>query len=146
MKQKILSGILAGVMAFTVMPMAVGAANKETKITFSDATYAKVGEKIEITVSIENNPGFVSATIPVEWDESKLKLDYVDKTEQIEGLLTDDVTPYGIEKCGWLGYEIYVLVKTIIAKRKAKKLIELAKSKIENADNIVIEDNSDSKN
>ena len=48
--------------------------------------------------------------------------------------------------CGWLGYEIYVLVKTIIAKRKAKKLIELAKSKIENADNIVIEDNSDSKN
>ena len=51
-----------------------------------------------------------------------------------------------IALCGWLGYEIYVLVKTIIAKRKAKKLIELAKSKIENADNIVIEDNSDSKN
>ena len=51
-----------------------------------------------------------------------------------------------IALCGWLGYEIYVLVKTIIAKRKAKKLIELAKSKLENADNIVIEDNSDSKN
>lgn len=24
--------------------------------------------------------------------------------------------------CAWLGYEIYVLVKTIIQKRKAKKL------------------------
>lgn len=51
-----------------------------------------------------------------------------------------------IALCGWLGYEIYVLVKTIIAKRKAKKLIELAKSKLDTADNIVIEDNSDSKN
>ena len=51
-----------------------------------------------------------------------------------------------IALCGWLGYAIYVLVKTIIAKRKAKKLIELAKSKLDTADNIVIEDNSDSKN
>ena len=25
--------------------------------------------------------------------------------------------------CAWLGYEIYVLIKTIIQKRKAKKLV-----------------------
>ena len=26
--------------------------------------------------------------------------------------------------CGWLGYEIYVLIKTIIQKRKSKKQVE----------------------
>lgn len=106
MKQKILSGILAGVMSCSVIPMAVGAAGMEPKITFSDATYAKVGDKIEITVSIKNNPGFVSATIPVQWDQTKLKLDRVDETGKIKELLADGVTPYGIEKCGWLGYDI----------------------------------------
>lgn len=51
-----------------------------------------------------------------------------------------------IALCGWLGYEIYVLVKTIIAKRKAKKLIELAKSKLNSADNIVVNNDTDSQN
>ena len=111
MKQKILSGILAGVMAFTVMPMAVSAANKDTKITFSDATYAEVGDEIKITVSIENNPGFVSATIPVQWDKTKLVLKSIDKTDMIEELLADGVTPSGIETCGWIGYEITDAVK-----------------------------------
>ncbi len=112
MKQKILSGILAGVMAFTVIPMAVGAADMEPKITFSDATYTKVGDEVEITVSIENNPGFVSATIPVQWDEEKLVLKRIDNTDMIEDLLADNVDPQGFyskegEKiCGWLGREI----------------------------------------
>ena len=34
--------------------------------------------------------------------------------------------------CAWLGYEIYVLVKTIIAKRKAKKMLSADLSNKEN--------------
>lgn len=48
--------------------------------------------------------------------------------------------------CIWFCYELYVLVKTIIEKRKTKKIIGLTKSKLDTVDTIIIEDNLDSKN
>ena len=53
-----------------------------------------------------------------------------------------------IALCAWLGYALFDLVRSIIAKRKLKKLLQQKQEEcdIEAVDTIEIEDNLDSKN
>ena len=52
MKQRLLSGILAGIMVSTVMPMAVTAEkSSDPRIQFGEAYYANDSKTVKITVS-----------------------------------------------------------------------------------------------
>jgi len=95
-------------MVSTVMPMAVTAEkSSDPRIQFGEAYYANDSKTVKITVSIENNPGFVSTTIPVTWNKDQLTLKGVAETDLIDnGLLESGSEPQGIKNCGWIGYTI----------------------------------------
>lgn len=110
MKQRLISVMLACLMVFTVLPMMVSAADRDVEIVFStEDSDGKVGSTVQIEVSIKNNPGFVSTTIPVLWNSSELELVGVleENRDLVEnGLLKKGSNPQGMENCGWIGYEI----------------------------------------
>jgi len=126
MKQRLISVMLACLMALTVLPMTVGADDaaadeNAVKIEFETvevtAEEGKAGSTVEVKVYIVNNPGFVSTTIPVMWDTAELELISVpEETRNLEtnGLLAEGSQPKGIdENSGWIGYEITEAVKEL---------------------------------
>lgn len=94
--KKIISGmlVLAGAAAFAVTAGADEAAANVPTIRFETVELDEAADTVEIDVCIENNPGFVSATFPVTWDDSVLKL--------------VDIQDYHTTvTSGWIGYEEY---------------------------------------
>lgn len=73
MRRKILCAVLSLLMVVTMLPIVVGAADNPT-ITFEQQTTAAGASVVSVDVKITNNPGFVSATIPVKWDASVMTL------------------------------------------------------------------------
>ncbi len=94
--KKIISGLLvvAGVVASAGIAGADEAIQAVPTIRFGTVELDGAVDTVEIDVYIENNPGFVSATIPVTWDDSVLKL--VD-IQDYHTTVTD----------GWMGYSEY---------------------------------------
>lgn len=86
MKRRLIGVLLTFVMILTLLPGIIGAAEAEAKtptITLESTESGRLkGSKVQIDVTISNNPGFVSATIPVKWDSSVLKLTEVKNTEK----------------------------------------------------------------
>ncbi len=94
--------IFSGLLAVAGVAMFAGAAGAEdaaesTKIRFQTVELTETSETVEIEVYIENNPGFVSATIPVTWDETVLKL------MEIQDYHTTVTS-------GWAGYSEYTKI------------------------------------
>jgi len=96
--KKIISGLLAvaGIAAFAGAAGATGLETADTSATirFETVTLNETSETVAIDVYIENNPGFVSATIPVTWDDTVLKLTDI---QDYDATITS----------GWVGYSEY---------------------------------------
>lgn len=73
MRRKFLCAVLSLLMVVSLLPIVVGAADNPT-ITFEQQTTAAGASEVKVDVKITNNPGFVSATIPVKWDASVMTL------------------------------------------------------------------------
>ena len=100
MKKRLFCLVLVCLMVFAALPMLIGAeGSEEQTFTLSLSTDAKVnktkGSTVSVDVMISNVPekGIVSATIPVFWETTSLKLVSVEKTD-------------GFIKEGWLGADI----------------------------------------
>jgi len=94
--KRIISALLAvaGAASFAAAAGAEDAVQTEPTIRFETVEVAESAATVAIDVYIENNPGFVSATIPVTWDDSVLKL--------------VDIQDYHTTvTSGWIGYEEY---------------------------------------
>lgn len=100
MKKRIIGVLLACVMILTVLPALVGAddAAETEKLVISIAKDAQLsntkGSTVRVAVEITENPGIVSLTLPVVWNNNVLKLTGVEQTD-------------GVIKEGWLGYTEY---------------------------------------
>lgn len=70
---------------------------KGGKLELNNAT-VKVGEKINISINLSDNPGFISANLYVKYDESVLKLQKVSDGNIINGAAHSDsyTSPYGL--------------------------------------------------
>ena len=85
MKKKLISLLLAALMVLSVLPLLVGAddAPKKLKISIESGEVARTeGSTVSLDVKLDENPGIVSATIPVVWNPEYLILtgvDYDDK-------------------------------------------------------------------
>lgn len=89
MRKRILCAMFALLMVVTLLPVVAGADAKPT-ITFVQQETAAGASKVKIDVMLENNPGFVSATIPVKWDPSIMTL-------------TDSIQVTNVVDQGWCG-------------------------------------------
>ena len=72
MQKKALSWIITAAMLLSVITLNVFAAEKG-QFVVSDAV-GEAGETVEITVSIENNPGIIAAALKVHYDTDQLEL------------------------------------------------------------------------
>lgn len=72
MQKKALCWIITAAMLLSVITLNVFAAEKG-QFVVSDAV-GKAGETVEITVSIENNPGIIAAALKVHYDTEQLEL------------------------------------------------------------------------
>lgn len=82
MRKRILCAMLALLMIVTLLPVVVGAASDPT-ITFVQQATAAGASEVKVDVKITNNPGFVSATIPVKWDASIMTLTNVTEVTDV---------------------------------------------------------------
>ena len=101
MKKRLISVLLACMMILTVLPAIVGAgdAAADTEgLVISIAKDAQLtntkGSTVRVAVTVESNPGVVSMTLPVVWNDNILKLTGVEQTD-------------GVIKTGWIGYTEY---------------------------------------
>ena len=70
MKRKILSLLLALMMAFSILPVDMIANAADTSATIiAEEVWAASGSKVEMKVDIANNPGILGATLTVSWGE-----------------------------------------------------------------------------
>lgn len=76
MRRKFLCAVLSLLMLVTMLPVVTGAddSSGSPTITFEQQTTAAGASEVKVDVKITNNPGFVSATIPVKWDASVMTL------------------------------------------------------------------------
>ena len=81
MKRRIFCAVMTVVLVLTMLPVVVGAEGGP-EITF-DPVVAEDGKTVSVTVGIANNPGLVTATIPVEWDENVLTLTDVEASTAV---------------------------------------------------------------
>lgn len=81
-KRKIISLLLAVCLLAMCSPAAL-AAGTHGRFVVSDAA-AKAGETVDVTVSIENNPGIIALALRIDYDSDKLKLVNV-KDEKLMG-------------------------------------------------------------
>ena len=72
MQKKALCWIITAAMLLSVITLNVFAAEKG-QFVVSDAV-GEAGETVEITVSIENNPGIIAAALKVHYDTDQLEL------------------------------------------------------------------------
>jgi len=105
MKKRLIGVFLASLMTLGFLPAAAGAEDAAAPvIEIEQVESAKLADTVvEVDVTIKNNPGFVSATIPVIWNDEILELTEV-KNHDIRDLLEDSE---GVEDWGWLGYTDY---------------------------------------
>lgn len=82
MRRRILCAMLALLLIVTLLPVVVGAASDPT-ITFVQQATAAGASEVKVDVKITNNPGFVSATIPVKWDASIMTLTNVTEVTDV---------------------------------------------------------------
>ncbi len=71
--KRILAAVMSVLMIVTSANIVVLAADEKPTITVSSAT-GRAGETVDVAVSIENNPGIVSAMLDVEYDKDVLTL------------------------------------------------------------------------
>ena len=81
MRRKLIAIVMTVVLVLTMLPVVVGAEGGPA-ITF-DPVVAEDGKTVSVTVGIANNPGLVTATIPVEWDENVLTLTDVEASTAV---------------------------------------------------------------
>ncbi len=89
MRKRILCAMFALLMVVTLLPVVAGADATPT-IKFVQQETAAGASKVKVDVVLENNPGFVSATIPVKWDPSIMTL-------------TDSIQATNVVDTGWCG-------------------------------------------
>lgn len=89
MRKRILCAMFALLMVVTLLPVVAGADATPT-IKFVQQETAAGASKVKVDVMLENNPGFVSATIPVKWDPSIMTL-------------TDSIQATNVVDTGWCG-------------------------------------------
>lgn len=89
MRKRILCAMFALLMVVTLLPVVAGADATPT-IKFVQQETAAGASKVKVDVVLENNPGFVSATIPVKWDPSIMTL-------------TDSIQVTSVVDTGWCG-------------------------------------------
>lgn len=82
MRKRILCAMLALLLIVTLLPVVAGAASDPT-ITFVQQATAAGASEVKVDVKITNNPGFVSATIPVKWDASIMTLTNVTEVTDV---------------------------------------------------------------
>ncbi len=71
--KKLLSFVLVLTMLSTMFVGLTVSAAEEPTMTFGNAT-GKAGQEVDVTLSLSNNPGIVSATVKVTYDSSALEL------------------------------------------------------------------------
>ena len=71
--KKLLAICLAVLLVCAAMPFAFATASEDPTIVVSDVE-GKAGETVQVTVSLKNNPGIVSARLKVGYDASALEL------------------------------------------------------------------------
>ena len=109
MKTKIIAALLAVIAVVTVIVIIPTAADTETTTTptilfESKQVAAQAGKNVSVEVSIVNNPGVVTMTIPVTWDTDVLKLTGVTNSYT--------VLAQTAECNGWLGSTDYETAQT----------------------------------
>ena len=99
MKMRIFCAVLTVVLVLTMLPVGIGAettSEASPRIEFQhDVYYTEDGtpDRVDVVVYLRDNPGLVTATIPVLWDTSVLKLTNVARNDSI-------ITS------GWVGMDI----------------------------------------
>lgn len=95
--RKLVVFILACLITVNFISLSAFADVKGGKLEISDAT-AKVEDIIDINVKLSDNPGFVSANIYVNYDESVLSLENVTDGKILTGAAHSDnySSPYGL--------------------------------------------------
>ena len=110
MKTKIIAALLAVLAVVMVIVIVPTAADTETTtvptiLIGSKKVAAEAGKTVSVEVSIVNNPGVVTMTIPVTWDTEVLKLTGITNSFTI---LSETYTDCN----GWLGSEDYDTAQT----------------------------------
>ena len=105
--KRILSMILAFVMVLSLVPMTAFAADSPSITATADKTEAAIGDTIEVTFTLTNNPGFNNVDLLLNFDHNVLKftgLKINEDTEAYEGRFgggnTEINTIVGNEKYG----------------------------------------------
>ena len=93
MKKRFLSAFLALALIVSLCPMAF-AASGQIKASLSSAQ-VKQGEKVSIQFKLDENPGFVSTNIQVNWPKDDLTLMAVSGTDTITGWMGEPIPPDG---------------------------------------------------
>lgn len=93
MKKRFLSAFLALALIVSLCPMAF-AASGQIKASLSSAQ-VKQGEKVSIQFKLDENPGFVSTNIQVNWPKDDLTLMAVSGTDTITGWMGEPIPADG---------------------------------------------------
>lgn len=93
MKKRFLSAFLALALIVSLCPTAF-AASGQIKASLSSAQ-VKQGEKVSIQFKLDENPGFVSTNIQVNWPKDDLTLMAVSGTDTITGWMGEPIPPDG---------------------------------------------------
>lgn len=93
MKKRFLSAFLALALIVSLCPMAF-AASGQIKASLSSAQ-VKQGEKVSIQFKLDENPGFVSTNIQVNWPKDDLTLMAVSGTDTITGWMGEPIPSDG---------------------------------------------------
>lgn len=112
MKSRLISASLVLVMLLTLLPAAVmaeGAADQTPTITIEKTTAGcTAGAEVKVNVTITNNPGIVTMTIPIVWDENILELvDVIVPDPEKFGLSQLPAMLENTVCSGWIGSEDY---------------------------------------
>lgn len=108
MRKRILCAMFALLMVVTLLPVVAGA--DETSVidlAFTQRETAVGARYVSVGVDMDGNPGFVSATIPVKWDNSVLHLKSVSPSDDIvaseswAGMSMDEYTSNGTYYLSW---------------------------------------------
>lgn len=108
MRKRILCAMFALLMVVTLLPVVAGA--DETSVidlAFTQRETAVGARYVSVGVDMDGNPGFVSATIPVKWDNNVLHLKSVSLSDDIvaseswTGMSMDEYTSNGTYYLVW---------------------------------------------
>ena len=103
--RRIISFLLGAIMVLGAFPVTVFA-NEEPAITLvSDVSEAEIGDTIEVTAAVANNPGFSSMALSLQYDEEVLEFKGIKKEQNLYG---QEVTAglFGAGTCEYNGNKI----------------------------------------